>query len=687
MLTRMCIRLLCVAVCLSTPSVGQRVDRIGDPLAWERADWLSPGKTAYALVLDLCIFGMRNCFLVQRLQVNGQSQPFEIDGLSGVLFLLPPDDRASTVDVVVAGVIANTSNLTSTTVPVKLQPYAPTIGYLYEFTTNIDYPGFPSASDTSRSDTRTPGLFRRTSRANSLDARTIPVISKTEPAAPGETLYVEVYGLGPTEPVVPQGSTVVGLGPQTVMTPLLVVAGRESVIVYSRLVEGAISGSVMFNQNRSSPVHRVYEVCFTVPIEVADGDLPVTIEVDGYKSNTVVLSVRRRPEITSVVNGASLVETIAPGSWFTVRGTGLASSTRTWRASDFSGDRLPTSLDEVSVQVDGRQVPVYFISPAQVNALAPTDLGLGQGTVTVRTAYGTSPPAPVVVQKYAPAFFLFDQANRRYPAAGHPDGTLVGRSDLFGGAPRSSPARPGRRISLYGTGFGPTTPPVPIDRVFSGAAHLSDPTQLSMRIGGVPAGVEFGGLVGVGLYQFNVVVPDIAGGDQPITVEMGGISAQPSVFLTVSTEPESIVRNGDFESPEGGGNYSAGSSFDGWSVERGVASLNRSYQPAQGRQSVSLTGLCTISQNPLTRSGQDYLLRFAAAGDPSAQATQLRVEWGPNLVATLTLDRPTSTTNMGWKYYEYRVHATEATTRLRFVQTAAGRPTIDDVSVDPIPGS
>jgi len=68
-----------------------------------------------------------------------------------------------------------------------------------------------------------------------------------------------------------------------------------------------------------------------------------------------------------------------------------------------------------------------------------------------------------------------------------------------------------------------------------------NPRVLSVRIGGMPATVEFAGLVGAGLYQFNVVVPNTFGGDQAVVAEIGGLSSQPNVFLTVAGDPQPVL--------------------------------------------------------------------------------------------------------------------------------------------------
>jgi uncharacterized protein (TIGR03437 family) len=55
-----------------------------------------------------------------------------------------------------------------------------------------------------------------------------------------------------------------------------------------------------------------------------------------------------------------------------------------------------------------------------------------------------------------------------------------------------------------------------------------------IKIGGVTATVQFAGLVAVGEYQFNVVVPSsLANGDQSITATYNGQNTQAGTLITI----------------------------------------------------------------------------------------------------------------------------------------------------------
>jgi uncharacterized protein (TIGR03437 family) len=45
--------------------------------------------------------------------------------------------------------------------------------------------------------------------------------------------------------------------------------------------------------------------------------------------------------------------------------------------------------------------------------------------------------------------------------------------------------------------------------------------------------VLFAGLSEAGLYQFNVIVPEVPDGDQLLTAQVQGVSTQQAVYLTI----------------------------------------------------------------------------------------------------------------------------------------------------------
>ena len=237
-----------------------------------------------------------------------------------------------------------------------------------------------------------------------------------------------------------------------------------------------------------------------------------------------------KPVILGVSNSASGVPAVESGSWVSIYGTGLSETTRSWQASDSSGNNLPTTLDNVSVQINGKPAAISYISPGLVNVQAPTDTATGTVPVVVTNSVGTA-SGTATLAVYAPAFFTFQA---KYAAAVHnSDGFFVAPAAYLGSTVLSTPAQSGEPIQIYATGLGPTTPAVPAGQLVATAAPVADLTKLKVTIGGAAATVQYAGIVSPGLYQVNLIVPQVANGDQPIVATIGGVSSQTGLFIPI----------------------------------------------------------------------------------------------------------------------------------------------------------
>ena len=233
--------------------------------------------------------------------------------------------------------------------------------------------------------------------------------------------------------------------------------------------------------------------------------------------------------ITAVLNGGSFLPGFAAATWVSIFGTGLASTNDSWQASDFVNGALPTSLDGVSVTIDGLAAYVAYISPTQINVLAPDDSTAGAVQVQVTSGGQQSNSFTATKAQFAPAFFTFGTGP--YVAALlHADYSLVGSPNLIPGVV-STPAAPGEVIQIYGTGFGATNPPLPTGQLVTTPSVLGRSVEID--IGGISATVQFAGLVESGLYQFNVTVPALPNGDAAITATIGGVQTQTGAMITV----------------------------------------------------------------------------------------------------------------------------------------------------------
>jgi uncharacterized protein (TIGR03437 family) len=95
-------------------------------------------------------------------------------------------------------------------------------------------------------------------------------------------------------------------------------------------------------------------------------------------------------------------------------------------------------------------------------------------------------------------------------------------------------AKPGDVIVIYGIGFGPVTPNTPAGQIVSGNTALTLPLQI--YFGSTQATLQYSGLAPslVGVYQFNVVVPNVAPSDAvPVTFTLGGIKGAQTLYTSV----------------------------------------------------------------------------------------------------------------------------------------------------------
>jgi len=245
-----------------------------------------------------------------------------------------------------------------------------------------------------------------------------------------------------------------------------------------------------------------------------------------------------QPVITGVISAGAYgaLPAAASGSWVEIYGSDLAPATLIWTAADFVGDTAPMALDSVQVTVGGQPAFVEYVSPGQVNAQVPSNIGTGSVPLTVTSGGVTSAPVNLTVSAAEPGLLAppaFKIGANRYVVAQLPDGTYVLPAGAIPVASR--PAHPGEQIVIYGTGFGPVVPNTPAGQIAIGTTQLSMPLQF--LFGETPAAqVPYAGLTpgSVGLYQFNIVVPQVPDSDLvPLAFTLGGVPGTETLYTAV----------------------------------------------------------------------------------------------------------------------------------------------------------
>jgi uncharacterized protein (TIGR03437 family) len=231
------------------------------------------------------------------------------------------------------------------------------------------------------------------------------------------------------------------------------------------------------------------------------------------------------PQILGVVNGASLTNTgLSPGLIFTVFGSALGPSTGLLYQVDQNGTQFDSTLDYVTVLVNGIPAPLLYMGQTQINAIAPYELASSIGqTVAVQVNDNGLLSNAFNVTVVATASAIFSLGNGQ--------GAILNQDGSVNGS--NNPAARGSVISIYGTGEGQITPGG-VDGLLAtqSVANLPRPlASFSLTIGGVTATYTYAGTAPQtfeGFFQVDAVIPaNIGTGSQPVILNLGGTTSAP----------------------------------------------------------------------------------------------------------------------------------------------------------------
>jgi uncharacterized protein (TIGR03437 family) len=274
-------------------------------------------------------------------------------------------------------------------------------------------------------------------------------------------------------------------------------------------------------------------------------EIPLVNYVGGaaQEQNLVLVkSIIPLPTILGVISASAFggAPSAAPGSFIEIYGHALGKDPgRGWQGSDFHNGNAPTSLDGLTVTVDGKPAYVAYAGPGQVNVQIPAGVAT-QGSVPVVVTrdglVGTSfslPMKPLAPALLAPDSFVV--AGKRYVAAFR--GSDLISNGSIPGLP-AAPAIPGETLVFYGVGFGPVSPEgAPLaGRIPEGHTTVVSPVEF--RFGNATGQVEYSGFAPglVGVYQFNVVLPsNVDRGDVQVHVTVAGQALPQTLWLPVAT--------------------------------------------------------------------------------------------------------------------------------------------------------
>jgi uncharacterized protein (TIGR03437 family) len=212
-----------------------------------------------------------------------------------------------------------------------------------------------------------------------------------------------------------------------------------------------------------------------------------------------------------VVNAASSAPAgnpISPGEFVTLYGTGLAKSNQT------AAPPYPASLNGVSVLINNKPAPLYFVSPTQLNVLVPFATTGPTATIVVQNGSVNSNIVTVPVAATSPGIYALDQSGGGGGAILHADYSVVNAA---------KPAVGGETVLIYLTGLGTMTPTLTDGTAGNVNTLYRADADVVVYVGGQPATVLFKGQAPgyPGLYQLNVTLPQFlkASGNLPLAIQ------------------------------------------------------------------------------------------------------------------------------------------------------------------------
>ena len=261
------------------------------------------------------------------------------------------------------------------------------------------------------------------------------------------------------------------------------VAVANGSVLADYFVKGSAATKRIVIDGRSSPPLRsgVYYIAFVVNA------------ANIWAGGTLVGNTTTGPAVSDdgIVGSASYSAAgIVPGSPFSIFGSGFAAA-----EAQAASVPLPTLLGNVQVKVNGIAVPLFYVSPTQINAQLPYEIQPGQAQATILVNGVSSGALTIQVNTTGPGIIYYPLGADLRAVCVNQDGSINGPSAA---APRGS------AVTVYLIGGGPVKPGQPLVTGAGSPMELRwlDSTY-SVTLGGVAAAVDYIGLTpgSVGLYQ------------------------------------------------------------------------------------------------------------------------------------------------------------------------------------------
>ena len=213
---------------------------------------------------------------------------------------------------------------------------------------------------------------------------------------------------------------------------------------------------------------------------------------------------------------------VAAGSVVSVFGANLSADSVSGQAN-----QLAQTLDNVTVRAGDRFMPIFFVSPTQINLQLPDDLQPGAQTLTVSSSGMPDVQAPFTIVRNAPGLFTQTLNGQTIALAFHEDGSAV---------TVDAPALNGELLTVYGTGFGPADHQRPEGFPIPQAPPYLIVDSASVQVGDFTVNAESAfavpGQIGIDAVQFRLGSGAPTATNAALQIQINGQSSN-SVFLPV----------------------------------------------------------------------------------------------------------------------------------------------------------
>jgi uncharacterized protein (TIGR03437 family) len=238
---------------------------------------------------------------------------------------------------------------------------------------------------------------------------------------------------------------------------------------------------------------------------------------DSVDRRILVFTAADTPLLKNAIsNSASLVTgPLAPGTLVTITGTSFADSSAS--APDDSIQPLPTKLGNVEVLFDGLALALLSVSPTQIRAQIPYELGdRSSASMYVRTEHNdgritTTSAIAVKIVAANPGLFAFGGAEPRSGLVLHAKIDSDGQS----GVPVTveNPARPGETLIVWAAGLGAVKEGHSTARARMGVPYTGSDARVATPVDALVQGRSADVVSAVlprgsiGIYEVRVVLP------------------------------------------------------------------------------------------------------------------------------------------------------------------------------------